>query len=495
MQRMQMKKIVAWVLCCVLFFSFSASADVDCAASLVLNDKQYDVQVYVHPEQEEMGMSSKTPREDMQLHVTKDGVTVTEYGTTRTLANNERAGNLIVMREEAAYNDLLTYLISAEGRNELMLICSEVLERLPLLDKYVGWQEAEDGTCLMTQHTLSSMMTLLAHFVQNELLDSEMYALLNNSRLNEVLWKNIAYLRYALGLPGSLRNTAYSNFSLGSSLRMLAPGWLVDLYSSSLPAVPLTVKLYSDRLELAFSVADKNEQIEALAVLSEEGLKANVAVSYAEDFAVTDTYALELLFDDGICTLDFAMNMPSDDESMRVWGSVNFNTPTPEILLLGDFPEDETNFSLRMTQGRLYFTVFENGRYNVDVHSIICNWTDTEYTIEAAIDGSKRNVTGTYALNEGDVDYIYLTFHVDDGEKTLLEGESSLLLGPWAAIYQVAGKAYNTPEVAVEPDGGATVADASAYIDEIILKLLQEICNNSRLTEYDFDFFMSIDLK
>ena len=136
-----------------------------------------------------------------------------------------------------ALNAFVEYFTSAEGQAELEELFIMAADRLPAIVDYIGWQDKGNGVIEM-QHSFSSLLTILNHFIANELMDSSMIAWLNESLLNG-LWQE-----YAAAMVG--RYSWYTSLPLGFVAYFYLMQMPMNVYSSYLPEEPVIIRLYRD---------------------------------------------------------------------------------------------------------------------------------------------------------------------------------------------------------------------------------------------------------
>lgn len=482
-----MKKAIALFLCLVLALPFGALADTSRQITLNVNDAAYALD-FLHN-----GLQLTTPHgqgtvtiQDGQLLFTADGQEMTLPELLED--TNESTKSRIDMLGRIAQ-----YVNSEEGMSELAELFSMAAERLPAIVDYIGWQDKGNGVIEM-QHSFSSMLTILSHFIVNELMDSGMIAWLNESMLNG-LWQE-----YAAALFGE-----YSWFT-GLPLGFVAYVYLMrmplNVYSSYLPEEPVIIRLYRDenarvqKVEAAFGMTEDEMRLDVSVSLSAEGLQGELSATYTDEPGLEDTAKLKIWPQDGKWMADFALCMPSEDESMHLWGSAALTEDGPDVLFLCDLPEAWENASLRLTGNKLYFNVL-NSRGGNDI-SLFCDWTDTDYRVNFAFAGMTYDISGTYKLLERkNGEHYSQTFTVLKDNVLLLEGEYSsdlaisrkmittesgvdMMLHGMKAEMVLQGKAYNAADAAVM--SGAEVSGS----EDSLFRLLEVLTGERMQSEYDF---------
>lgn len=415
-----MKRLLAALLCLALMLPLGVSAETN-QVTLSVNDAAFTLDILSDSLQltaaHAPGVVAATMTEDGKLLFTVDDEVHAMPELLDGMSMSEKAA-------ARAINSIVEYLAEEENRAELSTLFSMVLERLPALNQYIGWQQKEDGVLEM-KHSFSSMLTVLSHFFVNELVDTSMIGYLNQSVLNEV-WQFCAK-ELRLGYM-------YSQIPLGFAAYLYLTRMPMEVYSSYLPEEPVTIRLYRDqweqlqRIEAAFSMAEDGMHLDFLASLTSYGLDASLCVTYDNEPGVENTATLRVDWQDDQCEADFALCFPSEDESAHVWGSAAYMEKGPDVLLLCDLPGEWMNLSFRLTGNKLYLTSLAtrgSGGF-----SLFCDWTEEDYNIDFSCDDRSYNVKGTYALNEtpapkSNISYsktYSVTFAVRENDVLLLDG-------------------------------------------------------------------------
>lgn len=415
-----MKKAIALLLCLVLALPLGVSADTN-QVTLSVNDAAFVLDILHNGLQltaaHAPGVVAATMTEDGKLLFTVDDEVHAMPELLDSMSVSEQAA-------ARAVNGIVEYLAEEENREELSTLFSMVLERIPALNQYLGWQQKEGGVLEM-KHSLSSLLTVLSHFFVNELVDTGMIGYLNQSALNAV-WQFCAK-ELRLGYM-------YSQIPLGFAAYLYLTRMPMEFYSSYLPEEPVTIRLYRNeegqlqKIEAAFSMTEDGMHLDAQATLASYGLDASLCITYDKEPGVENTATLRVDWQDDQCEADFALCFPSEDESAHLWGTAAYAENGPDVLLLCDLPGEWMNLSFRLTGNKLYLTSLAtrgSGGF-----SLFCDWTEEDYNIDFSCDDRSYNVKGAYALNEtpaskSNISYsktYSVTFAVRENDVLLLEG-------------------------------------------------------------------------
>lgn len=482
-----MKKAIALFLCLVLALPFGALAETSRQVTLNVNDAAYALN-FLHN-----GLQITTPHAQGTVYVQDGKLYFEEDGQVRSMSYLMSGMSLREKRKVLMLNSFVEYVRSADGQAELEELFLMVIDRLPAIVDYIGWQDKGNGVIEM-QHSFSSMLTILSHFIVNELMDSSMITWLNESLLNG-LWQEYGAMlfgEYAFftGLP--LGFVAYLNL-----IQMPK-----RVYSSYLPEEPVVIRLHRDenervqKVEAAFGMTEDEMRLDICASLSAEGLEGEMCITYADEPGLEDTARLHIWPQGEKWMADFTLCMPSEDDSMHLWGSAALTEDGPDVLFLCDLPDAWENASLRLTGNKLYFNVLHSRGGNEI--ALFCDWTDTDYQVHFAADDLTYDISGTYnLLKRNDGEYYSQTFTVLKNSALLLEGEHNgcfeltretvtteagvqMVLYGTKAEYVLQGKAYNAVDAKTMSGAEATESE------EPLFELLEALTGERMQSEYDF---------
>ncbi len=481
-----MKKAIALILCLLLALPMGAQADISRQLTLNVNDAAFVLDFW------DNGLQLTTPHGQGAAYVQDGRLFFTMDGQTQTmpqLLDGMPAASIAKIR---ALNGFAEYVNDGDGCQELEELFAMVADRLPAIADYIGWQDKGNGV-IEIQHSMSSMLTILCHFIVNELMDSSMIAWLNESTLNGV-WQE-----HGTALAGEY--AWYTGLPLGIVAYVYLLQLPLNVYSSYLPEEPVTIRLYRDenarvqKVEAAFGMTEDEMRLDVSATLSAEGLQGEMTITYTDEPGLEDTAKLNIWPQDGKWMADFALCLPSEDESGHLWGSAALTEDGPDVLFLCDLPDAWKNASLRLTNNKLYFNVLHS-RYGNDI-SLVCDWTDKDYQVYFSTADASYDISGTYSLLESANDKHYSqTFTVMKNSALLLEGEyngdfaisrekittelGSMVLYNTKTEYTLQGKAYNAVDAAAM--SGAEVTEG----EDPLFKLLEALTGEHMQSEYDF---------